>query len=89
MERRSKLRRPEWSFGRKSYRGTNDQRCGVMHNIAQQSGMCDRAGGAGVAGYFGIVGVDVDRLDGAGEGDQQHAQRAEKPKTLARARGVS
>jgi hypothetical protein len=29
-----------------------------------------------MVGDFGIIGVDVDRLDCAGEDDQQHAQRA-------------
>jgi hypothetical protein len=76
MERRGKLGRLEWSAGRKSHCGTNYQRRGVVNNIAQQAGMGNRANGARVVRYFGIVSVDVDCLDRAGKGDQQHAQRA-------------
>jgi hypothetical protein len=39
MERRRKLGRFERSVGYKNYRSTNDRRCGVVYNIAQQSGM--------------------------------------------------
>jgi hypothetical protein len=60
-----------------------------MHSITQQSGMGYGTGGAGVVGCFGIVSVDVDRLDCAGEGNQQNAQRAQKLKAFPRMRLVS
>jgi hypothetical protein len=60
-----------------------------MHSITQQSGMCYGASGAGVVGCFGIVSVDVDRLDCAREGNQQNAQRAQNLKELPRVRLVS
>ena len=76
MERGRKLGRLELGVEYENHRGTHHRRRGVVHGVVQQSGMGYRAGGAGMVGDFGIIGVDVDRLDCAGEDHQQHAQRA-------------
>jgi hypothetical protein len=74
-ERRDKAERAAGAFWRCSYNRTDKERGGPVHRGAENSGMGHGADRTLMAGKLGIISVDVDGLDNAGEGHEQDTQQ--------------
>jgi hypothetical protein len=66
-----------------------EERDWPVHRTAENSGVRHRADRTLMAGKLGILGVYMDRLDDAGEGDQQDTQQRQSCNERVLARLVS
>jgi len=77
VESELRIGRMENTFRKNDVHSALEERRGPVNRPRDDSGMCYRADRAFMTGKTRVLGVNVDGLDQAGEGNQEHAQQGQ------------